>query len=387
MSIELLDQNHRDAIIDAFDNAKRKIRIISPFIQEAMTRYLVETINKGIKSQLITRFYREDFIKSVSSLTAMKSLCSAGVSIYALQNLHSKLYLFDENIAIIGSANFTGGGFGNNIELSLYIEDEFDLIEQLSNYFDQMVNMIETSGDFRILSKKVEDEILIVQKAIKGRNHTSKPNPVRFGAEINIQKIPDITSGDEVESILGASNESIAAVLKFEGAAHRRIDPETVYKPNYYNYKNIYFTASSKSPRSLTEDTTLFMSAVSWDKSGAGTPIIVGRAKTKGYFPQNITDSYLIKEHPWAVDYKYYVELYDIETVNTKIINCISLNDLIAEVGYKLYPNTEYNPATSISSLRTRHHQKAYIAITSFAANRINTMLEQKFQQYGVIKK
>ncbi len=107
-------------------------------------------------------------------------------------------------------------------------------------------------------------------------------------------------------------------------------------------------------------------------------------AKTKGYDSSNVTDDYLIKEHRWAVDYKYYVELFDIETVDAKIINCISLNDLIAEVGYKLYPNTENNPGTSFSSLRMRHHQKAYIAITSYAANRINTMLEEKFKQYGV---
>lgn len=112
MSIELLDINHRDAIIDAFDKAKRQIKIISPFIQESMSKYLVDSTCRGISSQLITRFYREDFISSVSSLTALKNLQTAGVEIYALKDLHAKLYLFDDNTAIIGSANFTGGGFG-----------------------------------------------------------------------------------------------------------------------------------------------------------------------------------------------------------------------------------------------------------------------------------
>ena len=127
MAIELLDNNHRDAIIEAFEKAQRQIRIISPFVQETMSRYLVDSAGRGITSQLITRFYREDFIRSVSSLTALKNLQTAGVDIYALKDLHAKLYLFDDNIAIIGSANFTGGGFGNNIELSLYIENEYDL--------------------------------------------------------------------------------------------------------------------------------------------------------------------------------------------------------------------------------------------------------------------
>lgn len=59
MSIELLDMNHRDAIIEAFEKAKGQIRIISSFIQDTMTRYLVDSAGRGITSQLITRFYRE----------------------------------------------------------------------------------------------------------------------------------------------------------------------------------------------------------------------------------------------------------------------------------------------------------------------------------------
>lgn len=383
MAIELLDDNHRDAIIDAFEKAQRQIRIISPFVQASMSKYLVDSAGRGITSQLITRFYREDFIRSVSSLTALKSLITAGVDIYALKDLHAKLYLFDDNVAIIGSANFTGGGFGNNIELSLYIEDEFDLIERLYKYFEQLLATIQTAGDFKITGAKIEEESLIIQKAIKGRDHTSKPNPTRFGAEVNVPQVPITTPVDEVENILGVPDEGISAVLKFEGAAHRRIDPEGKYEPNHYDRKGFYFTASSKSPRSLTADTTVFLSAVSWDKSGAGVPIIVGKAKTRGYDPNNVTDNALIKEHPWAVDYPYYVELYDIDTVDTEIKNCISLNDLIAEVGYKLYPRTEIDPSTPIPSLKIRHHQKAYIAITPYAANRIHTMLESLFKKYG----
>lgn len=81
MSIELLNQNHRDAIIDAFEKTENRIRIISPFVQESMTRHLIDSMSKGIDAQLITRFYREDFIKSVSSLTALKGLQKTGVDI------------------------------------------------------------------------------------------------------------------------------------------------------------------------------------------------------------------------------------------------------------------------------------------------------------------
>jgi len=117
----------------------------------------------------------------------------------------------------------------------------------------------------KITDTNIENEILIVQKAIKGRDHTSKPNPTRFGAEVNATQVPVATPVDEVENIIGVPDESISAVLKFEGAAHRRIDPDGKYEPNHYDRKGIYFTASSNSPRSLTADTTVFLSAVSWD--------------------------------------------------------------------------------------------------------------------------
>lgn len=384
MTIELLDLNHRDAIIEAFKNTNQQIRIISPFVQETMSKYLVDSMSKNITSQMITRFYREDFISAVSSLTALKNLEKSGVEIFAVQELHSKLYLFDDNVAIIGSANFTGGGFGNNIELSLYIEDEYNLIKKLSEYFDKLLYTIQALGDFNITNINIEKESLIVQKAIKGRDHTSKPNPARFGAKIDT-KVPVEITFEKVENILDNPDKGISAVLKFEGAAHRRIDPYIKYAPSYYKKRGVYFTAASRSPRSLTTETTIFISAVSKDKSGADIPIVVGRAKTRGYHPSNVTDGAMINEHPWAVDYPYYVELFDIETVDTNIINCISLNNLIAEVGYRLYPNTESDPTTPIPELRTRHHQKAYITITPYAANRINMMLENLFNKYGKV--
>ncbi|MCG9967509.1 hypothetical protein L9W92_05490 [Pelotomaculum terephthalicicum JT] len=40
--------NHRDAIIDAFEKAKQRVRVISPFTQETITKYLVEPMGKGI---------------------------------------------------------------------------------------------------------------------------------------------------------------------------------------------------------------------------------------------------------------------------------------------------------------------------------------------------
>lgn len=102
-----------------------------------MARLLSENMNNdpALCVTLITRFYREDFVNGVSRIEALEMLNDAGANIYAMQDLHSKLYLFDMETALLGSANFTSGGFKLNHELSLYVENENEVNPQLLAYF------------------------------------------------------------------------------------------------------------------------------------------------------------------------------------------------------------------------------------------------------------
>mgnify|MGYP001770716322 CR=1 FL=1 len=51
--------------------------------------------------------------------------------------LHTKLYLFGNGIAIVGSANLTSGGLYRNLELNIIIRNE-ELYEQLMGYYDEL---------------------------------------------------------------------------------------------------------------------------------------------------------------------------------------------------------------------------------------------------------
>jgi hypothetical protein len=65
-------------------------------------------------------------------------MIDSGIKLYAVKGLHTKLYLFDKSDGVLGSANFTAGGFISNVELSLHVEDENELIFNLYNYFIYM---------------------------------------------------------------------------------------------------------------------------------------------------------------------------------------------------------------------------------------------------------
>lgn len=71
----------------------------------------------------------------------------AGIDVYALKGLHSKLYLFDDTYGVLGSANFTAGGFKSNIELSLLLNNDDGILKELHSYFDDLLNKIKQSKE------------------------------------------------------------------------------------------------------------------------------------------------------------------------------------------------------------------------------------------------
>ena len=149
MSIELLSDEHWTTLVNTIDNTQKYIKIISPFIGFKTAQLIKKYISDSkIECTIITRFYREDFLNNASSLEGLKELVKCGANIYSLQDLHTKLYLFDESVSIVGSANFTMGGFKLNHELSLIIIDEDDISNEFNRYFDEMLIEIKRSGDW-----------------------------------------------------------------------------------------------------------------------------------------------------------------------------------------------------------------------------------------------
>ena len=122
--IQVLTSEHYERILDYMAGAKDEIKIISPFLTRSMAKVLCSSVQQGQKCTFITRLYIEDLYQKANNLDAIRDMKKAGISVYAVKGLHAKLYLFDRDTAILGSANFTTGGFKTNIELSLAMENE-----------------------------------------------------------------------------------------------------------------------------------------------------------------------------------------------------------------------------------------------------------------------
>lgn len=385
MSIELVTSEHNNTILNSIKATKKKISIVSPFIGFYTAKLLSEIVkDNSLECIIITRFYREDFLNNASSLEGLKILNNVGAKLYALQDLHSKLYLFDEDVAIAGSANFTMGGFKFNHELSFIIEDEKKLYNDLSIYFENLLLEIKNLGNYEITLEMIEKEIEDTDSIIQNRKdkNTIYSNSKKFGAKI---KRKENDSGKDIieetlkDRTLNDIDENIW--LKFEGKGDKRIESGKKHYCSKLNNKCI--TCFPRNPRGIAKGDLTYLCAVSFDKQGKATPIIVGRARTKGFDKDNILSDLQLQKLPWLVNYPYYCELYDIEILDTEVKNGISLNNLIKELGNDLYPGS-IGKSLSLQELSCRHYQKSHIRITNIANNFIDHKFNDLKRKYGI---
>ncbi|MDR0325893.1 MAG: phospholipase D family protein [Oscillospiraceae bacterium] len=211
MPIQIVSREHFSLICEMFESADASIKIISPFIGLDMAQMLANNMacNPSLEVEIITRFYRADFIKGVSRIAALEKLYGAGAKIYALLGLHTKLYLFGEDVALLGSANFTSGGFKINHELSLCVKDENEVNPHLVIYFNDLVSAINQSGNYLLTAEKIAEEKYLVESAIKSKRNknTEYRNDAMFGANINMSSQADDTDqSDTIQSILSAKS-------------------------------------------------------------------------------------------------------------------------------------------------------------------------------------
>jgi hypothetical protein len=401
MPISFLDKNFGSTFFSLLDSTKKQIRIISPFIGYktalALVNFIEETENE-LDCVLITRFDREDFIKGVSSISGLECLKKAGVKMYALQGLHTKLYLFDSESVIMGSANFTFNGFYKNHEFGIFMEDEPEFSNECNNYFEGLLNDIKNDDDWEITLDRISKEKTYCDDAVTGRAYSQKkprknespvtiqPNREKWGANLNLHGQGPLDNKEEkdiIEEILNEETENQIQTrntgiwLKFEGNSENRI-------PNHLSYferrkkEHRRRTFFPKPPSGIKDGQLLFMTMVSTDKEDKGTPIIVGYAITSGFSERNVVNN-RISSNADRNRYPYFVELLSGKFLKAPIKNGITLRELARELQTDLYPN----PKSNFSEIIYTHRQKSHLQVTERAHDYIMQRLDTLFKEFG----
>ena len=178
------NEEHDHVLTQAMAILKDELLIISPFMTESKCRGLANLVkSNNIKCTIITRVCEEDFTRKVHTIEGIRLLLDAGIKVYAIKNLHSKLYIFDKKFAIITSANFTETGLKGNVELGVRIPGSNALFKECRGYFKGLVKKVEKAGKGIIDTQQLDEAVTKLNDA---REQVGVHSYEDWGADISI---------------------------------------------------------------------------------------------------------------------------------------------------------------------------------------------------------
>lgn len=400
--IELISEQTQEQITNYFESSKESIFIISPFLSLATVNMLCDILKKKleIECSVITRCYMKDFLERANNIDAIQMLIDNNVTVFAVQGLHTKLYIIDDEIVMVGSANFTVGGMRNNIELSILTDYE-SVVENASTYFDSLSShCMNHNGliDDTMISEMRE----YYQKALTSRQKDPGYTSLKiYGAdrfdvggvkktnwlEEDVLKIEE----DSINQLLGGQITKDEAYkhriwFKFEGNGNDRLegDKHPDLPEVELDGKNINVVCFRNRPSGIQTGDYVYLVALTKDLEGNNTANIVGRGIAHAYQNRNRVLPDWIKKYPWMSYYHHFCQLENVEQINTIRSNGIPLSQVYEALNKDTYVATidkEYVKNMALCQCRRSHLQATLIA-----KHYVDSELEKLWNLYGVIK-
>lgn len=137
--IQIIKNPCQDLFYDMIASSQSEISLCAPFVKTDIVSKVLQIKNKNVTISLITNSNLGAFASGGSDINAIKSLLSHGFNVYNYQNLHAKIYIFDNEKAIITSANLTYGGLVCNYEYGILIKDNIDTLHSMKNDYNSMI--------------------------------------------------------------------------------------------------------------------------------------------------------------------------------------------------------------------------------------------------------
>ncbi|MCC6762309.1 MAG: hypothetical protein IT252_13880 [Chitinophagaceae bacterium] len=140
--MQILKTPWKDNLMELVSQSKKSIKITSPFVKENICNELLALKKRNTSFELITSFKLLNIYSGSLDLGGLESILKNKGVVKNFPKLHSKIYLFDDQKAIITSGNLTHGGLLNNYEYGIYTDnneivsrvvEDFSLISSNTN--------------------------------------------------------------------------------------------------------------------------------------------------------------------------------------------------------------------------------------------------------------
>lgn len=344
------------------------LKLISPFVSDNMVNHLLQKF-KGDKIQVITRFNLNDFRSGVSSLKAIEKLLINGVEIKGIQNLHTKMYLFDSKSVIITSANFTSGGFFNNREFGI-ITDESQVINSAKSYFNELWQIDQNLLKLSVL----KDWEIAIKESYKNYTFSELPNLRDFGSSYT----KNVIKGRRY-------------FIKFFGLGNDRAEMKTLVEDNIRYGIAHYAISFSKAkndrrPTRYRDGDIVFMAQLS--KHNQNDYSIFARGTTvKQDRERDVAGLDDFNHVSWTKDWPILVRVKDVQFINGTYADCPRMNNLIFDLDYECFESTlnNYKKNSGNTSPHYALMQKSDVRLSEAGALWMEEKFEKAINKKGII--
>jgi hypothetical protein len=118
--------------------AKKEIQISSPWITHIIDELSSFKKKDGASIKIITRLIKEDIKKGITDLDKFRVLKDTfGADIRYNNDLHAKMVVIDNSVAVISSANLTKKGLSVNYEAGICLKDK-NMVNKVAQFFNEV---------------------------------------------------------------------------------------------------------------------------------------------------------------------------------------------------------------------------------------------------------
>jgi len=127
--MEALQRGWNEKLTTLFNNVKSELTVSSPYISDAGADLLIKSTSDTFREKGLLRFITDLSPKNIyqgstNPFSFEKLFQNINlVQIFHLPKLHAKVYIQDNQKAIVTSGNLTAGGLYNNFEYGIFTDD------------------------------------------------------------------------------------------------------------------------------------------------------------------------------------------------------------------------------------------------------------------------
>ncbi|MEG0073631.1 MAG: phospholipase D-like domain-containing protein [Clostridia bacterium] len=142
-------------------NTNKSVEIITAYCKESALEYVENSLQaKCIHKKIMIRFRLDDILNGATDFSIYEYCKKNKWEMFFDLDMHAKVYAFDKDICIIGSANLTNKGIGlskfPNKEISKLFKLEDNEIQKIDELFYNSVKM--TDELYELMKKQLKKE-------------------------------------------------------------------------------------------------------------------------------------------------------------------------------------------------------------------------------------